>query len=184
MRMAGHPGLIMNMRLNDKGPIQPPPRLAPRLETVSVEVQGWADVIAATHWNLYARDEVDGADFYVGDRELGHLHLDGEAHIPVSRVLRAPLVDAGLARPFRYGSSASRWIELSIRTTTDAAHALWVFRLNHDRLRGAATAQLLARIATYAERLEGDAPRRDGVACARPRRAGRQAARHAPGLRR
>ena len=132
------------MTLAEKGPIQPPPRLAPRFEKVSQIVQGWTGVISATHWRFDARDEVDGADFYVGDRELGHIHLDGEVHIPFPAALRKALIAARLARPFAWGGD---FVEMSIRTAADAERARWLFELNYDRLHGATSRALLERVA-------------------------------------
>ena len=132
-----------NMTLAEKGPHVPPPRLAPRLEKVSLAIQHWPDVISATHWRFDAPGEVDGADFYVGEQELGHIHLDGEVHVPFPAPLRTALIDAGLARRFRWGND---FVEMTIRTSADAARATWLFQLSYDRLRGASTRALLARI--------------------------------------
>ena len=57
-------------------------RLKGPAQSVSAEIQSWPGIIAATHWFLYDRTQVDGADFYVGEKELGHIHLDGELHEP------------------------------------------------------------------------------------------------------
>lgn len=131
------------MKLTEKGPFQPPPLLAALLEPLSQHLQTWSGVIAATHWNLSARDEIDGADFYVGDEELGHIHLDGETHIPFGKRLSDAIIAAGLARPFRWSAG---WIELSVRRAPDVALARELFELNHARLQGAPPRALLARV--------------------------------------
>ena len=133
----------MNMTLAEKGPHVPPPRLAPRFEKVSKAVQSWAGVISATHWSFAAPDEVDGADFYVGEMELGHIHLDGEVHVPFPAVLRKALIEAGIARRFQWSNG---FVELTIKTAADSERAQWLFQLNYDRLHGATTAELLARV--------------------------------------
>ena len=69
------------MRLESKGEIRSPPKLKGPAEAVSLQIQSWRGVISATHWYLYDRTQVDGADFYVGEKELGHIHLDGELHL-------------------------------------------------------------------------------------------------------
>ena len=69
------------------------------------------------------------ADFYAGDDELGHLHLDGELHLATTIHLRHLLVAARLARPFAFGGSYAGWVEASIQNEADADHALWLFRL-------------------------------------------------------
>lgn len=126
----------MNMNLHQKGKIQPAPRLADPLEGVSQSIQSWRGVAAATHWHLYDRSRVDGADFYVGQAELGHIHLDGEVHLATTGDLRDCLIGAGLCRPFSFGGSYAGWVEISIYSPDDARRAAFLFRLNYHRLRG------------------------------------------------
>lgn len=87
------------MKLADKGPIKPPPLLKGPARFVSHEIQSWPGIVAATHWFLYDQTQVDGVDFYVGDRELGYIHLDGEIHLGTARTLGARLIEHGLADP-------------------------------------------------------------------------------------
>lgn len=136
-----------NMALAAKGRQLPPPVLDGPMGALSVSIQSWPGVIAATHWHLNRPEEVNGADFYVGADELGHIHLDGEVHLATSMALREALVGAGLARPFPYYRS---WVETSIRSENAAHHAEWLFRLNYDRLQGAPIDALIASIADYA----------------------------------
>ncbi len=131
------------MTLHEKGPIVPPPVLFGHAQSVSAEIRSWADVISATHWDLYRRDRPDGADFYVGDEELGHIHLNGEVHLATGNALCRSLLDAGLAERFPYGSD---WVLYTIGSETDAEHALWLFRLAYDRLKGAPVEDLQGRI--------------------------------------
>ena len=140
----------MKMSLKQKGAVRPPPVLAEPFERVSQALQAWPGIVAATHWHLSRNREVDGADFYVGDEELGHLHLDGDVHLATNLALAVPLVEAGLARRFPYGGSYAGWVEMSIRTDADAEHAIWLFRLNYDRLSGGAMSGLVERIASRA----------------------------------
>ena len=67
------------------------------MQALSVEVQSWPGVIAATHWHFNRPNEVNGADFYVGTDELGHIHLDGEVHLATSIELREALLEASAA---------------------------------------------------------------------------------------
>ena len=136
------------MTLEEKGPFRPVPVLPPLLQPVSQAIQGWSGVTAATHWDLYRVGEVvDGADFYVGPEELGHIHLNGEVHLAASPVLRHALLDLQLARPFPYGGAAYRnWVEFSIHSVADVGHATWMFHLNYQRLCGRPEAELLAEI--------------------------------------
>jgi Family of unknown function (DUF5519) len=137
------------MKLLEKGPLAPAPTLSTVLEPVSQAMQGWSGVIAAAHWDLFRVGEVvDGIDFYVGEQELGHFHLDGEAHLATNPALGQALVAGGLARPLRWGGAAYQgWTEFSVRTAADAAHAMWLFELNYQRLRGRPETELVAAIA-------------------------------------
>lgn len=88
---------------------------------------------------------VDGADFYVGERELGHIHLYGEAHIAVPMAVRSALIEEGLAEPFEWSRA---FVVKSLRSARDTREAEWIFALAYDRLRAAAVEQLVERIRT------------------------------------
>ena len=134
------------LALEAKGPVTPAPVLEGPSQAVSATIQTWPGIVAATHWHFSGSNEVDGADFYVGTEELGHIHLEGDVHLATTLELRKALIARKLARPFRYLAS---WVEASIGTPADAAHAKWLFRLNYDRIRGEPMTSLLDRIAAY-----------------------------------
>ena len=114
-----------------KGPLAPPPALDGPLRAVVDLIASWPEVKASTHWHLHDRDRVDGIDFYVGQEELGHIHLDGSIHLATSPGLGAQLVAEGAGRPFPW---ARGWTMASLsRLGVDGAAAL--FRRNYDRLR-------------------------------------------------
>jgi len=114
----------------DKGPVKPPPTLDGAPGTVADMVSGWPRITATVHWDLYHPSQVDGIDFYVGDEELGHIHLDGSVHLATTPSLGAALVADGLAEPFPY---VEGWVHEQIaRIGPDAAVAL--FRRNYERL--------------------------------------------------
>ncbi len=138
------------MKLAAKGRYAPPPSLPTHAQSVSESLARWPAVHARTHWFLGDEREVDGADFYVGEEELGHLHLDGEAHIAVTRALREALTGAGVAKPFRWSAS---FVVFRVRSAADVEHALGLFGLAYDRLRGTPEAELLARIPTLGAEL-------------------------------
>lgn len=116
---------------SEKGPVAPPPDLDGPLGLVAGEIRGWPEVTATTHWDLFQPTRVDGIDFYVGEAELGHIHLDGSIHLATSPALGATLVAEGAARPFRYQRG---WVcETMQAVGSDAAIAL--FRRNYERLR-------------------------------------------------
>lgn len=131
------------LTLAEKGPFAPAPSLSGPAGRVAREIAAWPGILAATHWRLGAPGTVDGADFYVGAEELGHIHLDGDVHLATTLALREALLARRFAKPLPWYAS---WVCLPIRNDTDAAHALRVVRLNYDRLAGVPMANLLARI--------------------------------------
>ena len=102
-----------------------------------------------THWQLGNSTAVDGAEFHIPEGELGHIHLGGEVHLALTEELRAMMVKLGLAEPFRYHRA---WVQAPVRSTADASHATWLFRLAYDRLRGASELDLVCRIQDYSTR--------------------------------
>ncbi len=116
---------------SEKGLVAPPPMLDGPLGTVADAIARWSDVIATTHWYLFDPSQVDGIDFYVGERELGHIHLDGSIHLATSPSLGDALIAEGRARPFRYQRG---WVCERVQAIgSDAAISL--FRRNYDWLR-------------------------------------------------
>lgn len=131
------------MKLSDKGRIIKPPKLKGIAQKVSTEIQSWKGIISATHWYIGDLHQVDGADFYVGEKELGHIHLDGEIHLALTRSLRNRLIEAGFAKAFRWRED---WVRFRIEDPKSAHHALWLFQLAYDRLKGVDGKELRHRI--------------------------------------
>ena len=133
------------MKLSDKGRHLPPPVLDAPLQRLSEEVRSWPDIIAVTHWHFSGSGQVDGADFYRGEDELGHLHLDGDLHLATPPALGRALLSAGLARRFPW-AAGSEWVLYPIRSEADAHHAERLLRLAYDALGGTPEAELLGRL--------------------------------------
>lgn len=129
-----------------KGRVAPPPRLIPVAQAVADVVGKLPAVIAQAHWEIGSQTEVNGTDFYVGEQELGHIHLDGEAHVPIGPALAKVLIAARLARRFRWSS------EFVVVDTADRDDALWVFGLRRAQIDGASEATLREQIRTRAAR--------------------------------
>ena len=134
------------MTLEEKGAIVPPPELRKFPQQVSKEIQSWKDIIAATHWDLYNRAKPDGADFYIGQEELGHIHLDGEVHLAIGKALTAILIKEKLANKFLYGND---WVTSPIESAKDVAHAVWLFKLSYNRIKGKPIEKLMYEINNY-----------------------------------
>lgn len=131
------------MKLSEKGRHQPRPTLPRHAETLAVELSSWDGVIARTHWLLGDERVVDGADFYAGEHELGHLHLDAVAHIPQAPGVAQALIRNRLAQRFPWSDD---WVVSRVSSAEAVRHARWLFRLNYDHGRGVATELLLRRI--------------------------------------
>ncbi len=126
-----------------KGRVAPPPRLVGAAQQVAQQVAALPDVIVQAHWEIGSQTEVNGTDFYVGEAELGHIHLDGEAHVPVGRALADLLIRAGMARRFPWSR------DFVVVDTDHVAHAAWVFGLRRAQIDGVAHAELSARVAQH-----------------------------------
>ncbi len=131
------------MKLKDKGPIVKAPILKGPAQKVSLEMQTWPEIISATHWTIGDSTKVNGADFYVGEKELGHIHLDGEMHLSLTKSLSQKLISAGLANRFPWGDN---WIQFEVKDNESAKHAEWLFRIGYDRLKGIKETELSRRI--------------------------------------
>lgn len=125
------------MKLSDKGPIELPPSLPGLLGQVSAEIQKWPGVIAATHWDLYRPEVADGADFYCGEAEIGHIHFSGEVHVATDATLNEHFVRQGKAQLFRFRADPGyrNWTQLTVASPAQAQHAIELFRSNYERLR-------------------------------------------------
>ena len=134
---------MIRMKLSEKGRFSPPPVLPTHAQVVSTAIASWDEVHARTHWLLGDETQVDGADFYVGEDEIGHLHLEGQAHVATGVVLRNALVAAKLASPFRW---SSKFVVHDVARAADVEHALWLFRLAYDRAQGVTDEDLVERI--------------------------------------
>ena len=131
------------MNLADKGHFSPPPRLPKLAQQVSEALAQEPGIEARTHWLLGNEAQVDGADFYWGQEELGHLHLDGEAHVAQVSALRNALVEAGLASPFRW----SRDFDTArLSKAADVERVEWLFSLRRRQLGGVPLAELLHEV--------------------------------------
>ena len=137
------------MTLAEKGRYAPRPQLEAPAERVAQAVGHWPGMKERAHWLLGDEKVVDGADFYFGQEEVGHIHLDSEAHIFIGKSGVDALVSSGLARRFNWSRDVAVF---QIRSQRDVAHALWLFELSYERCRGLATAGLLSRIAQHAPR--------------------------------
>ena len=114
-------------------------------QAVAQAIQCWDDGIAVTHWDLFDHTRVDGADFYAGEEELGHIHLNGDVYMAAAKAIYQALITAELAGSLPYGSGNKRWVLYSIREAAHPAPGTWLFRLSYNRLTGTPETDLLQR---------------------------------------
>ena len=108
------------MQLRNEGAIQPAPVLRGEAQEVSLAMQKWDGMQAVTHWQLGDPETVDGAEFHVDDKELGHIHLNGEMHLLLTKRLSGALIQNGLAGKFPWGAE---WVQARVRTAREREHA-------------------------------------------------------------
>ncbi len=143
---------------------------------VMKEVRRWPGVQIRTHVNPLAEDSDDGVEFRLYGRQIGHIHHDCAAHVPLTRALKATVIEQGLALPLMQAGSPY-WVAYVPEILDDAQRAIWLLRLNYVRLRrqrlspdAAAASELLREhegalgeltpsMATVLQRTQARAPR-------------------------
>ncbi len=128
------------MSRQSKGRVAPAPRLGPAAQLVVDAVAELPSVSVQAHWEIGSQTEVNGTDFYVGEEELGHVHLDGEAHVPLGSSLAELVITNKLARRFRWSR------DFVVVDTKDPDRALWVFGLRRAQIDGVSELELRARV--------------------------------------
>ena len=79
-----------------------------------------------------ARSGSEHVQFLVGKIELGHLHGDRVAHLPLPRAIHDLLIAAGRVSPHPV-LPKSGWVERVINDPDDARDVLGIFRMNYYR---------------------------------------------------
>ena len=93
-------------------------------EAVRAAVGGWEGVTTGDH-------RFGGLEFRVGRRELGHIH-GTFADLPFPRKVRDVLIAEGRARPHHI-LPQSGWVTVPMRTASEVANVIDLFRRNYDR---------------------------------------------------
>lgn len=88
-------------------------------------VTSWPGVVQEPH-------RFGGIEFRLGKRELGHLHGDHLADLPLPVALRNELVAAGRVLP-HHVLPDSGWVSFPIKSPADVEPAIALFRLAYDR---------------------------------------------------
>lgn len=74
-----------------------------------------------------------GVEFRYGGHEIGHLHGDRWADLPFPRKVREELVAEGKAQ-VHHVMPETGWVSYPIRDAGDVDGAVYLFRLNYERL--------------------------------------------------
>jgi len=94
-------------------------------KAIEREVASWPGVTVEPH-------RFGGIEFKIGRRELGHLHGNRLADLPFPVTIREQLVSAGKAEP-HHVLPESGWVSVHIRSASDVATVIELFRLNYER---------------------------------------------------
>ena len=99
------------------------------LVQIERELLSWPGVTKETR-------ETDISDFdvtiyYVGRRQIGHIHHDGVADVLYPKAIQRQLIADGKAGPHRGGFDGV--VSYSIRDATDVPGAIELFRMGYDR---------------------------------------------------
>jgi Family of unknown function (DUF5519) len=96
----------------------------PSARVIADEVMSWPGV--ATHDHQFG-----GVEFRLGKRQLGHLHGNRIANIPLRRSLRDELVAAGRVRVHRWRPD-SGWVTVDIGNEEGRNEAVRLLRVGYD----------------------------------------------------
>jgi hypothetical protein len=101
------------------------------LTRVEREVLSWPGVSKETR-GIDVTPGIDVTIYWLGRRQIGHIHHDGVADLQFPKALHDELIRAGRAEPHRGGFAAV--VSFAIRQSDDVPDALDLFRLSYDRV--------------------------------------------------
>jgi hypothetical protein len=95
-------------------------------ERIRAEVASWPEVEVGP-------GRFGSVRFTVGRRELGHLHGDSIADLPLRPARKTELIEAGLARPHRYTPPDSGWVTIELDSAEAEQRVIELMRSSHER---------------------------------------------------
>jgi hypothetical protein len=101
----------------------------PLLTMVEREVLKWPGVTSEP-------GRFGATSFRYGKREIGHIHHDRVADLPVTSQMREDILARGRARPHRAGVKG--YISYPLEDQEDVSEALGILARNYDRAKAAA----------------------------------------------
>ena len=93
--------------------------------SIAQEVGSWAGVTTGDNGR-------DGAQFLYGKIELGHMHGNHVAHLPMPRAIRDELIGDGRATQHPVLPD-SGWVQRLITSSADTEDVIALFRMNYER---------------------------------------------------
>jgi hypothetical protein len=99
--------------------------MSPR-ERISSEVEGWPGLETGP-------GRFGSLRFTIGRRELGHLHGDQIADLPLRPEVARELVAAGQAREHRFTPEGSGWVTIELASDEDAERVIELIREGYER---------------------------------------------------
>jgi hypothetical protein len=106
------------------------------LSLVEQQVLGWPGTSSAP-------GRFGSVAFRYGRREIGHVHRDLIADLPVTQGVRERLLSGGRARPHRAGSRG--YLSYPMESLEDASAVLEILRSNYERAKAAAERRVAGR---------------------------------------
>jgi luciferase-like monooxygenase len=95
-------------------------------DRISAEVEAWPGVESGP-------GRFGSVRFTIGRRELGHLHGDRIADLPLRPEVAAQLIEAGQAREHRFTPAGSGWVTVELGSDEDADRVIGLMRESYDR---------------------------------------------------
>ena len=98
------------------------------LITIKREVLRWPGVTSAP-------GRFGAVAFRYGKREIGHIHRDRVADLPVTREMREGILTGGRARP--HGAGVKGYVSYPVQDQEDVSVVLEILGWNYDRAKAA-----------------------------------------------
>ena len=95
-------------------------------DRIAAELESWPGVESGP-------GRFDSLRFVIGRRELGHLHGDQIADLPLRPETAQELIAAGKAREHRFTREGSGWVTVELRSDDDADRVIELMRTSYER---------------------------------------------------
>jgi hypothetical protein len=100
------------------------------LTMIERELLSWSGVSKETRGTAVTPG-IDVTIYWLGRRQIGHIHHDGVADVQFPKALHDELIAAGRAEPHRGGFAAV--VSYRLRNPSDVPGAVDLFRIAYDR---------------------------------------------------